>query len=553
MRNLLNVFWNPEARALRTMWALFGITLAYLFVTAQPFRAVQIWSFTIPFGLLLLFMPQTAKGGRIGIALTAAIGFIPIWVESGLRGYLRYVHAADPKSEIVLEAIANTTPSESLEFLQHEMADVLLWSCTTIAVALLGVALLIRLVRTKPAEQRAVRLRRSARTLVVILIVISAFGWIQRPWRGNLPPNYWLGILDDVAELRTTWAEAAKSRPQQTAFARSRIVAADESPRTLVLVIGESTNRDRWSLYGYSRPTTPKLDAVAADPAQRLGVVRNAWSVDSSTVPAFRSMLTFPLPGSDALPGGRLNLIAVFKAAGWQVTWISNQEDSAVRNEYAGYADHAEMLNRVSGRSSVSMDEKVLAPLKTALENRTADRRLIVVHLIGAHPHYRLRRPSAFDRDWGHDAVARRLEDLDRSIRVREASESYDEVMLYQDNIISRTLQLAQKTAQQTPVEWIYLSDHSQELGETLNRTGHSSTTASGYRIPLLLWSSEADRRTLNERPFRADWLSPLVLDASRIKLRDIDVTQSLLNPDYRWVRPEVEFDDPDLDRVSSP
>lgn len=39
----------------------------------------------------------------------------------------------------------------------------------------------------------------------------------------------------------------------------------DESgnePRTLVLVIGESTQRGRMSLYGYPRETTPELDAL---------------------------------------------------------------------------------------------------------------------------------------------------------------------------------------------------------------------------------------------------------------------------------------------------
>ncbi len=33
-------------------------------------------------------------------------------------------------------------------------------------------------------------------------------------------------------------------------------------PRTLVLVIGESTQRGRMSLYGYPRETTPELDAL---------------------------------------------------------------------------------------------------------------------------------------------------------------------------------------------------------------------------------------------------------------------------------------------------
>lgn len=552
MMRRLNFLWNPDASALKTMWALFGATLAYLFVTAPPFRAVQIWSFTIPFGLLLLAVSSLPRGWRRTASFIAAIGFLPIWVESGVRGYLRYVHAAEPNSEIVLFAVANTTPGESIEFLQHELGDVLLWTAATLAVAAFGLWRLMRFAQAAQDAPRPSRFPRTNRTLLLLLIVISAFSWIQRPWRGNLPPNYWLELYGDVQDLRKTWAEAAKARPLQIEFARNRILSTNNTPRTLVLVIGESTNRDNWSLYGYSRQTTPKLEALAADDAVRLGVVRDAWSVDSSTVPAFRSMLTTALPGTEVLPDGRLNLIAAFKAAGWRITWISNQEDSAIRNEYAGYADRAEMLNRVSGRSSVSMDEKVLAYLKATLGKHSAERRLIVVHLIGAHPHYRLRRPEKYERDWGDDAVAQRLEDLDRSIRVQEASEDYDEVMLYQDAVISRSLELARDAAKSSPVSWIYLSDHGQELGLSLNRTGHSATTASGYRIPLLLWASDADRRSAETNPFRADWFPALLLDEAGIQMQGVDRTESLLNPEYHWIRPNVPFEDPDMDRVSA-
>ena len=38
--------------------------------------------------------------------------------------------------------------------------------------------------------------------------------------------------------------------------------ATADQPKTLVLVIGESTNRQRMSLYGYQRNTTPELDKL---------------------------------------------------------------------------------------------------------------------------------------------------------------------------------------------------------------------------------------------------------------------------------------------------
>ena len=179
MRQPLYFLWTPEARALRAVAALFALTVAYLAVTVPPFRAVQIWSFTIPFGLLLLLVPFLRKAGRAVVGVLAMFGFLPVWVETGLRGYLKYVHAADPKSEIVLEAVANTTPSESLEFLTHEIGDVLLWVGATAAVILVGLWIVVRLLRVRPIDNRPVRQLRTTRTVILILIVISAFGWYQ--------------------------------------------------------------------------------------------------------------------------------------------------------------------------------------------------------------------------------------------------------------------------------------------------------------------------------------------------------------------------------------
>jgi heptose-I-phosphate ethanolaminephosphotransferase len=50
-----------------------------------------------------------------------------------------------------------------------------------------------------------------------------------------------------------------------------------DTPRTLVLVLGESTTREHMHLYGYNRDTTPNLDALAASD-KGLTVFRNVVS-----------------------------------------------------------------------------------------------------------------------------------------------------------------------------------------------------------------------------------------------------------------------------------
>ena len=89
MRQPLHFLWTPEARALRAVTALFALTVAYLAVTVPPFRAVQIWSFTIPFGLLLLLVPFLRNTGRCVVGVMAMLGFVPVRLDTGLRGYLK--------------------------------------------------------------------------------------------------------------------------------------------------------------------------------------------------------------------------------------------------------------------------------------------------------------------------------------------------------------------------------------------------------------------------------------------------------------------------------
>ena len=59
-------------------------------------------------------------------------------------------------------------------------------------------------------------------------------------------------------------------------------------PATLVLVIGESTNRDHMSLYGYPRSTTPKLDAMR----QELSVFKQVVAPRPYTIEVLQQALT---------------------------------------------------------------------------------------------------------------------------------------------------------------------------------------------------------------------------------------------------------------------
>ncbi|EPY8620413.1 phosphoethanolamine transferase CptA, partial [Escherichia coli] len=90
-----------------------------------------------------------------------------------------------------------------------------------------------------------------------------------------------------------------------------------ERPRTLVLVIGESTQRERMSLYGYLRETTPELDALRkTDPG--LTVFNNVVASRPYTIEALQQALTFANEKNPDLYLTQPSLMNMMKQAGYK-------------------------------------------------------------------------------------------------------------------------------------------------------------------------------------------------------------------------------------------
>ena len=102
-------------------------------------------------------------------------------------------------------------------------------------------------------------------------------------------------------------------------------------PRTLVLVIGESTQRGRMSLYGYPRETTPELDALhKTDP--NLTVFNNVVTSRPYTIEILQQALTFANEKNPDMYLTQPSLMNMMKQAGYKTFWITNQQTMTARN-----------------------------------------------------------------------------------------------------------------------------------------------------------------------------------------------------------------------------
>lgn len=485
--------------------------------------------------VLILLLPLGRLIRKTFFCLALAV-FLISDIYTGIQGFLYFIYDSNLYSGFILESVANTSPTESKEYLLTLMPQILLWIVIVASVFVLQSYLAVKLVHGEPSRSKLFY------GFTFLIVGLSAFGWYQRAWRAHYPPVRLLTFYQSCEAKKEYWKNIEAENLDAVAHAKEHIVSVETDPRTIVLVVGESVNRENMSLYGYKRNTTPRLDAKKIED-KNLYLSKYAYSSKASTVAAFNDMFEF----SDGSKGSDSKLFAYFRAAGYQIYWISNQDDLAIKAEFQDFSHQAVNLNRISGRSSTSMDEKVLPELEKALAE-PAEKKLIVVHLIGIHPHFSFRYPSGTQPSWeADDSVRIRMQKLGRSLRTLELLEHYDKAMLYQDQVVSRTLALTEesdKKRSDVKTSWIFLSDHSVETGRRADRVGHSNKTISGYTIPFLFWTQKSDLSegeiVQENASFRSDWLSYFLLDLAGIRCNFPIFEKSWLSHQYKWIEPKV-------------
>ena len=449
-------------------------------------------------------------------------------IDLGVKAFLATVYKSPADAVLVIEAISNTNSDESTEFLLNY------WQLLGTFTLQLSVLALLLLLGTRPAPEYRIR---GYRPMLIGVLLFGLLHLHPAVRRAN-PLVFWTVQAATIEEFRANVDTLHEKREQ------ARAQLPQWQPRytgpehhTLGLVIGESTNRWNWQLYGYSRATTPHLMAQQ----DQLLVFRDVISAASSTVSALRYMLT---PRSINAPGGDEALPSVLmlaREAGYKIFWISNQHDRYLTTRFAEEADVVRLLNRggvaSAGIEVRSLDENLLPAWREALAD-PAPRKLIVAHLLGAHAHYDLRSPADFQRfEATEDEVDHELTALGRPSWVRLRRDQYDDAMLYQDWVISQLLGEFRSALGAHSGAWLYTSDHAEEVGHTRNFTGHSPDEA-GQVVPLLIWRSEGisatDKAQLEDRPFQTDVLDWTLLDLLKVRTRQRSTTDELLSDSFQ-------------------
>lgn len=250
-----------------------------------------------------------------------------------------------------------------------------------------------------------------------------------------------------------------------------------------ILVIGESSRRNSWSVYGYGRQTTPYLSRLQNDAIFLLNAVADsnvtAWSVPM--------MLTGMRPGTFKFSDVHGNLLDLAHEAHYRTSWLVNQ------NLLVSFSVGIKPDNlQVASASGSVLDEQLLSALRRELA-RSGESRFIGLHITGSHWEYARRYPPQFRRFGSSPEL--RASPLSGPGQGREVLDTYDNSVLYTDWFLEQVVEAARKV--QVPATVAFMPDHGEDLFVLDGHTGHAGPdyTPHAFDIPAFIWTNEAYRR----------------------------------------------------------
>lgn len=461
----------------------------------------------------------------------------------GIIQLAHWIALKGPVTITSLFVIANTNFTESLDFIDLKVSA---WLLLLIPYAILFVYSLF-----KPPK---VKKNKFSVYYVVVILLISGIFIFENALSGRLirkgVPQFVKMTLSFV-EKRALFFEAMKENQARNINAH---LTNSSSGQTFVLIIGESCSRNHMSLYGYSRKTNPLLenrsDIVAYD---------NLVSAYSNTIDAILSMITQSNLENGLAYENSIDLIDHFYSCGFKTFWISNQSPIGVWDNmvtsYANKFDVSEFMNTTSNSSfeaiqNSSYDSKLFQPLASAL-NDTANRKFIVLHLMGSHSSYAKRYPSEFELFEGNGSREQTIAEFDNSI-------------LYNDFFVDSCFKMIgsySRANNESTVSAIYVSDHGENVFDELDRVGHdyaNDLPPSNVEIPFVVWLSESYIQQNPEKsqliksnygkPFVSDDIFNAILDLNGIESPVFKKGGSVFNKDFDASRKRVLEDGNDYD-----
>jgi len=322
----------------------------------------------------------------------------------------------------------------------------------------------------------------------------SSFVREHKPLRYMANPSYWIYSIGFYIHTTLSSGEVIITPEGKDAKV---IRDKNEKHKIVIMVVGEATRADHFSLNGYGKETTPKLQNTS------LINFSNLHACGTSTAVSVPCMFSFYTHNTYTYNKGiqRENVLDVLQHTNdISIHWRDNNSNSkgvALRVPYLSYKYNN--MNTMCVEGGDCRDEGMLVGLDKYIASQKDKDILIILHQMGNHgPAYYKRYPKEFEK-FTPVCKTNQLETCTQE----EINNAYDNAILYTDYFLDKTISLLKTYNQSYQTAMFYISDHGESLGEKgiyLHGLPYFMAPSSQTHIPALLWLNESFKNTLNTK-----------------------------------------------------
>lgn len=346
--------------------------------------------------------------------------------------------------------------------------------------------------------------------------------------------NSILGAMREYEQIEANFSEYIKNIAYEEAQKDRRIA-------NIVLIIGESAQRNLMQIYGYELPNTPILSGIRTQNKGNLFVFDNVISAQVTTFESLSQALTF---ANNDNPNKQwfeyLNIIDAMRLGGYKSVVISNQERfslwSKATTTIFSRADELHWSeDSVAGKrlDTMGFDEAILPILDKVVEKDNA--LFLALHLMGSHVGYSNRYPKAFERFSPHDITHA------QQSRAKADLAQYANSILYTDFIIG---EIIKRFADKDSIV-IYISDHANDVWDTGEGSLRLDNKITRFmlEVPFVVFVSDefktrhpqiyARIASATNKPFMIDDLIHALIDIAGFKVDGFEATRSVFSDDF--------------------
>lgn len=434
--------------------------------------------------------------------------------------------------------IFDTTPAESFALLSTQMVIVLGLS----GLLMVLVAWWIKVRRPasfwRGAAMRLLNIAVSA--LLIVLVAALFYKDYASVFRNNKELVKSLSPSNSIVGLNSWYAHNRMDNLPLVKIgedAKQKAVMHNGARKNLtIVVLGETSRAENFSLGGYDRETNPRLkrDDVVYFPK-----TTSCGTATAVSVPCMFSNM--PRAHYDEeLAHHQEGVLDILQRAGVQVLW--NDNDGGCKGA-CDRVPHQNVTNlNLSGEciDGECYDEVLFHKLDSYIDNLQQDG-IIVLHTIGSHgPTYYNRYPAEFKK-FTPTCNTNEIQ----SCTQQQLTNTYDNTILYVDYVVDKAIKLLQSKQDRFTTSLVYLSDHGESLGEDgvyLHGLPYSIAPDTQKHVPMLLWlspdyqqrygvSSQCLQQQAKTNDYSQDNLFSTLLGLLGVDTREYQAKDDLLTP----------------------